>query len=720
MLFVTEWRQITARTLFEGARILADYPEGLPRRELWDLINQRLPGLEEEWAEGTSMPTTALTNFGYYSINLVKAGWLRKERQPGRGWLWYLTPAGREALGEYRDPESFWAGHAELYGDWEVNRDGFERARELIGAIPDGSWAAATDIAREAGLHASFEDVPIADLEDPEAARLVQWAQGERPPRWPQVLDPDGGLPRVLPLNDDERDDWIARLAEAGVAVTSGRVNPGAREPGPHLADLVSKPPPDETLRRAWLVRGANVQGENLIPFWLDAGVCSLPAARLRHELKAGDSRQKVRNTIHEDYSDVTARRREQMAASYHAFLSRMREGDIVVTYSRSDYYFGTITGEPRFVDGDSGRAGLRRTVDWADPDDPVAYAELPDELPNRLGNPDAEVVELTEFVGELEKFLGGPDQLGGLDQPVREAVLPDIGQKFAEDNSMPDAMEFLTECVELLRDRPQMIFYGPPGTGKTHLARKLAKHLTGGGPDNDRLVQFHPAYSYEDFFQGYRPNADGSGLEPYPGPLKQLANLAQQRRGETFVLIIDEINRGNLAKIFGELYFLLEYRKESVVPPYSPPDDPGFSLPRNLVILGTMNTADRSIALVDAAIRRRFWFTELHPDASPVKDMLPTWLADNDLPPDSARLLDALNAKIQDRDFKIGPSFLMRESVQSVVGLERVWRHQILPLLEEHHYGEPGHGHDWVVGRYGLDALRSEIGLPAPGGFGS
>jgi 5-methylcytosine-specific restriction protein B len=126
--------------------------------------------------------------------------------------------------------------------------------------------------------------------------------------------------------------------------------------------------------------------------------------------------------------------------------------------------------------------------------------------------------------------------------------------------------------------------------------------------------------------------------------------------------------------------------------------------MPENLFIIGTMNTADRSIALVDAAMRRRFSFVELHPSQPPTSEVLAKWLERRQLPGEAARLLDALNARIDDRDFKIGPSYLMRERIyQNPAGLDLVWKTQILPLLEEHHYGD---GVD-VEARYGLDALR-------------
>ena len=175
-------------------------------------------------------------------------------------------------------------------------------------------------------------------------------------------------------------------------------------------------------------------------------------------------------------------------------------------------------------------------------------------------------------------------------------------------------------------------------------------------------------------------------------------------------MLIIDEMNRANLAKVFGELYFLLEYRDRSIQLQYSP--DRAFRLPENLFIIGTMNTADRSIALLDAAMRRRFAFVELHPDEPPVSDVLARFVAAKGRSGDQrAALLAALNAAIEDtdRDFKIGPSYLMRGEAATDAGLERIWKHDILPLLEEHYYGRLTRAQ--VHERFGLASLQAALG---------
>ena len=252
--------------------------------------------------------------------------------------------------------------------------------------------------------------------------------------------------------------------------------------------------------------------------------------------------------------------------------------------------------------------------------------------------------------------------------------------------------VHFLEEIDTLLKDKKQVIFQGPPGTGKTYVAQKLANCLAG-SKERVTLVQFHPSYAYEDFVQGFRPVQTGNGqagFELRDGPLLRAAERARQEPNADHLLVIDEINRGNLAKVFGELYFLLEYRDEEISLQYQQDETGKFSLPKNLYIIGTMNTADRSIALVDLALRRRFYFVEFHPDDEPVRSVLREWLAEK-VPAMEwvADVVEDVNEKLKDdRHAAIGPSYFMKEDLDRET-VERVWKHSVVPYVEECLFGD-------------------------------
>ena len=181
---------------------------------------------------------------------------------------------------------------------------------------------------------------------------------------------------------------------------------------------------------------------------------------------------------------------------------------------------------------------------------------------------------------------------------------------------------------------------------------------------------------------------SDGSvSLEKVDGPLKRIVTKARSNPEKKYVLIIDEINRGNLAKVFGELYFLLEYRNEEISLMYSKTEK--FSIPENLIFIGTMNTADRSIALVDSAIRRRFRFIHLDPTSEPCSEILPKWLQENKLPANAGVMLENLNNALARYEFSVGPAYFMKDQIQSRESLQLTWKYSIEPLLEEYFYGE-------------------------------
>lgn len=250
----------------------------------------------------------------------------------------------------------------------------------------------------------------------------------------------------------------------------------------------------------------------------------------------------------------------------------------------------------------------------------------------------------------------------------------------------------YLDDIVALLDDKKQVVFYGPPGTGKTYFARKLAEALV---PDAERrpIVQFHPSTSYEDFFEGFRPETDANGGMVYrlrKGPLADLAARASEAPGRHHLMIIDEINRANLPKVLGELLFLFEYRDTPVRTLYRP-DDP-FELPKNVWFIGTMNTADRSIALVDAALRRRFHFIPFFPNRGPVENLLERWLEREGEPAWVGELVAQVNDELQRElggpHLQLGPSHFMKKNLDRD-SLQRIWAYDIEPFIEDQFFGD-------------------------------
>jgi 5-methylcytosine-specific restriction protein B len=642
----------------------------------------------------------------FKSGDAVTVGWMTK-----RGG-WSLVEAGNAALDEFPSPDELYAQLQKLMHEVDQRRKQAMQSlndvqmfiAQALTAVEAGEWTAHDDLAA------------LAETTPEEVAHfLASWKV--QVPNAYRVLNADGSLPDEGMLNASYRGiDLRRRLAHDGVELDlTGHADQGQRlttdalklrldergEPGDDI------PPP---ARRAWMVRGTSVDGFNLVQGWLDGKYVSLSATQLG-AVDPDASYDELKQLVEAAYQHKSYAYRGQRLEELDRFIRQMRPRDLVLTPMRGAVYLGEVISDA-YSTRSASIDNQRRDVRWFDVHAPVDADRLPAPVPALLQS-QAYVVDLTEAYDQLVALVPGKGEQGPRPDLDDEKPRPILSFKDVTPEAATRLLMDLGELqkiADLLWDRKQLIFYGPPGTGKTYLAKALARHLTEDGAV--KLVQFHPSYTYEDFFEGFRPQGEDGGRLSFkltPGPFRLFAEAAKANPATPYILIIDEINRANLAKVFGELYFLLEYRDEAISLQYSPKEE--FTLPENLFVIGTMNTADRSIARIDTAMRRRFAFVELDPRKPPVEGLLTRWLDSKKLPNDAALILDALNARLSDADLAIGPSYLMKEAVHARDGgVERVWEYEIMPLLADLFYGQPD-----LAARYGLEALRAMLPPVSP-----
>jgi 5-methylcytosine-specific restriction protein B len=349
-------------------------------------------------------------------------------------------------------------------------------------------------------------------------------------------------------------------------------------------------------------------------------------------------------------------------------------------------------------------------------------YLQLVEALQQRFEEPDFSVhsfpelsLEAWTYTGitpEIEDDLQNTDTSDVNVDEAREVEQVTPVTPYSIDNIVAEGCFLprseLERILRRLRDKKNLILQGPPGTGKTWLARRLGMALVGQAVQEPQLrsVQFHPNLSYEDFVRGWRPSSDG-GLTLHEGIFMQMVKAALENPGQTHVLVIEEINRGNPAQIFGELLTLLEAGKrtprDAIQLSYPDPDGAHRSVyvPANLAVIGTMNIADRSLALVDMAFRRRFAFIDLEPCLG---ESWREWVVtEQQMDLASAREIEQrltkLNAEIAS-DSRLGKAFQIGHSyvtpTQSLEGRSsREWFFEVVaselkPLLEEYWFDSP------------------------------
>lgn len=381
-------------------------------------------------------------------------------------------------------------------------------------------------------------------------------------------------------------------------------------------------------------------------------------------------------------------------------FANEMKPGDIVFVKKGMHLLVGrgVITSDYIFDESVEDKFKNIRKVDWTD------NGEW-DHPGQAVMKTLTDITPYTAYVEKLNALFEDDDE----DDIVEEEKTypPYDKDKFLEEVFMDE--DRYKSLVGLVRNKKNVILQGAPGVGKTYAAKRLAYSMMG-AKDQERvmMVQFHQSYSYEDFIEGYRPSSTGVNFEIKKGAFYNFCKKAVDDLENEYFFIIDEINRGNLSKIFGELFMLIENDKRgnALQLLYS---DEKFFVPKNVYIIGMMNTADRSLSMLDYALRRRFAFFEITPGFD--SEGFRTYRMElNNIKFNSLiNCVEKLNNVIVADDslgegFCIGHSYFCNWDEVNDQELYSVVEYELIPLLKEYWFDEPLKVKDWTI------KLRSAI----------
>ena len=416
-------------------------------------------------------------------------------------------------------------------------------------------------------------------------------------------------------------------------------------------------------------------------------------------DLTAFSSKSEIANSMKAVFEDTKSHKNDALATWQFAY--EMKPGDIVFAKKGRDTVIGRGVVESDYIFDDSGEDEYNniRKVKWTD----IGEWEHPGQAAMKTLT---DITQYTEYVEKLNAMFDTEDDDDDIE--VDETPL----NTYTKENFLADVYisEKQYDTLEgLLRKKLNVILQGAPGVGKTYAAKRLAYSMMGvKDPERVQLVQFHQSYSYEDFVEGFRPSSTGMNFEIKKGAFYNFCKKASDDKENEYFFIIDEINRGNLSKIFGELFMLIEADKRGndIQLLYS---SDRFSVPKNVYIIGMMNTADRSLAMIDYALRRRFAFFEMKPAFESEGFREYQFGLESDK---FNKLIDcviSLNQRITDDEslgegFCIGHSYFCDIEEIKENTLTDIVEFEIIPLLKEYWFDEPSKVKEWS------DRLRSAV----------